>query len=218
MRNNAVIETDLLIDLAKYVRDLTRPIHVAESFWYWRGKNRVEGKHMSDHPSLIEQLRRCATDRPQSGEDQQPARTVAHIDLDAIDRLRAIEDGVLSWCERFDIQSRSLRIVAPERIQRQIELDLPALVGIAPHMVEVDLSRLVRDAGRWWTWCRIYGGWEMPPMRPYVRCPCCQELPGARAGLRIRFLTQSAVCVSCDSTWDPSNIDTLARYIIDAGR
>jgi hypothetical protein len=96
----------------------------------------------------------------------------------------------------------------------KFDLDLPALVGAAGGLDGDTLDRLAADVGRWRTWCRIMAGWDTPPVKPHVRCPHCDELPGDRAGLRIRYEERSAVCLSCDATWSPDGvlIEVLAEH------
>jgi hypothetical protein len=96
----------------------------------------------------------------------------------------------------------------------QFDLDLPALVGATGGLARDTLNRLAADVARWRTWCRIMAGWDTPPVKPHVRCPHCDELPGDRAGLRIRYEARSAVCLSCDATWSPDGvlIEVLAEH------
>lgn len=129
--------------------------------------------------------------------------------------------------------------IAAERTAGRFDHDLPALVGAAatrpwqpcdcqrpdsrraPCHNPTHLERLVRDAARWVTWCRVFAGWETPPWRPRARCPHCDAAQagddGQPAGLRVRLDIRSAVCLSCDATWSDADgevpIEVLAEHI-----
>lgn len=120
------------------------------------------------------------------------------------------------------VPTEIIRVVALQRaaadtVARRFDVDLWALVGAAAAVDDRDqVDRLAADVARWRTWCRIIAGWDSPPWRPNVRCPHCDQLPGDRAGLRIRVQLRAAVCLSCDTTWSddgPVPIDVLAEHI-----
>lgn len=108
-------------------------------------------------------------------------------------------------------------------IRRSTEPDLRLLVDA--EMDDDTHAALVRDARHWLTWCRIFGGWEVPPARPRVTCPECQAPQDKDSGLRVRFddpgatdapsaaTVQAAVCISCNTTWDERTIGLLTQHI-----
>jgi hypothetical protein len=143
------------------------------------------------------------------------------------------------------IRAASLLTACATRTQTRVEMDIPALLepagrlaaridGGALTAAEVkqargELDALVYDVARWRVWCRVFAGWETPPWRPHVPCPAtvvrqgatttCGALPGNRAGLRVRLEhPRSAVCLSCDTTWDSAAMGILAGMLGEVRR
>jgi hypothetical protein len=104
-----------LAELADRIRDLTEPGRYEAGYRILvetdGGKNYAPRIHRSTHASLLDQLRECRHDRAQTETEaaNSPARTVPHIDLDAIDRLTAISDATAEWLKELHIESRAIQ-------------------------------------------------------------------------------------------------------------
>lgn len=85
-----------------------RSIHIPESKDV-HGRNYAKRIHKSSHASLLDQLRECVYDRAQNEQEaaNREAITVPHVDLDAIDRLIAIEDATAKWLTELELNSRA---------------------------------------------------------------------------------------------------------------
>lgn len=240
-----------LADLADRIRDLTEPGTHIEAYRVRAGTNYTNKLWPSTHSSLLNQLRECAYDRAQTETEaaDRDARTVPHLDIDAIDRLSAIEKGVAQWCGQYETESRCrafaerlaelvqaiialtprnnllpqlggavvLLTAAAARASTLVELDMRQLVGVAASRDGPEVRQLAHAASRWRTWCRIFAGWESRPARPRARCMHCDAPAGVvddrPSGLRIRYDIRSAVCLTCDATWDFDTIGVLAAHI-----
>lgn len=239
---------EILTDLADAVTELVEPIQHNERYEVL-AKDTDTGKaktyyhvrhHKSVHASLLDQIRECTYDKahaPTEQLDNPMPRNTAHLDLDAVDRLDAINKAIAEWRENLDIKPRGkemardllwhtqeitrlfgnpmprpiarLRAIAAAyavHIAAMVEPDLRAFVGHAATLDTDALADLARDVNRWRTWCRIVAGWDTRPWQPRAACPQCGDLPGGRAGLRVRAEIQAAVCLSCDATWDPDGV------------
>lgn len=105
--------------LAEYIQALIEPqihfqafeiqsIYIPESKDA-HGRNYAKRIHKSSHASLLDQLRECVYDRAQNEQEaaNREAITVPHVDLDAINRLIAIEDATAKWLTELELNSRS---------------------------------------------------------------------------------------------------------------
>ncbi len=99
----------ILTDLADHIADLADPIQHSEPYrvriktWY------QQRTHTTDQPSLLDQLRDCCTDKPHTENEQADRvfpRNSPHTDLDASNRLDAINRGVAQWRDEFDLKPR----------------------------------------------------------------------------------------------------------------
>jgi hypothetical protein len=111
--------TTALATLADNIRALTEPLIHLQPFEiqsiYVPGSKDIHGRnyakriHKSTHASLLDQLRTCVYDRPQTEQEaaNREAITVPHVDEDAIDRIMAIEDATAKWLTELDINSRA---------------------------------------------------------------------------------------------------------------
>lgn len=141
-----------LAGLADRIRDLTEPGRYEAGYRIWKetpgGKNETVRIHRTVHKSLLDQLRECRHDRAQTEAEaaNAPARTVPHIDLDAIDRLTAIQGAVAEWLKEMQIESRAVQY---EEWCNKTAARLSALTGglLAP-------AELYRAAG----WLRAAAG------------------------------------------------------------
>jgi hypothetical protein len=156
-------------DLTAIVHELIAPSRHRQPYRAgWQRPNRtgaVIRNHVTDHPSLIAQLREAITDRAESGAGmkagQAPRTTLPRFDVDSFDRMERIRFEVTQWCEHVDIPSQSARyarlIVAYlDVIERAVgdarvasaDTDraighLRAVATFVATAVEPDISRLV---------------------------------------------------------------------------
>lgn len=104
-------------DLTEIVHDLISPSRHRQPYRAgWQRPNRtgpVIREHVTDHESLIAQLRAAIVDRPdtQSGGKvgQVPTTTLPRFSVDAFDRMERIRHEVMQWCESLDIPSQSAK-------------------------------------------------------------------------------------------------------------
>ena len=196
---------DVLPLLAEAVDELIRQHTHREQVSRHDGEKWIHGKHQTQVPSLIRQLRDAIepSSSAQSGRSSFSSRPSAR--LDAIDTLLRIEVASAHW----------LTSVCRKPLRPTVEDNLRALVGAAPDLTEVQQWDLTREARRWATWGRVMTGWEVPAFRPNNTCPLC----ASRGGLRVRVgdgvssYESSAVCVDCGEAWDSANIGLLAEHI-----
>lgn len=265
--------TEPLILLADNVRDLTESgIHIQPHRLWITTVNEATGResvndglrfHRSQHRSLLSSLRTSIYDQAQTEimALAGPARTVPHLNTDAIDRMHQITTDARAWLAAFDrdpgalavdnlnrigaelsqlfpvslrpfgiVQAVNYLTVAATQIPTMAEYDIRGMVGIAATAEHDDRDQMCRDVARWRTWCRIFAGWESPAWRPNAHCPAktwregehvlCDAPAGIvddkPSGLRIRFETRSAVCLSCNATWGAPplpSIETLGRHV-----
>lgn len=190
--------TDHLTDIADDIRDLTQPYKHEQPYDRIVGGQVKPAKHVTRHPSLIDQLRAAETagrgsDGQVSGYESRPAAR-----LEAIATLTQIDTEAATW-----ITWRR------HKLRPTTEDNLRAVVGIATDLGPDDRSELAGEVRRWLTWARVVTGWDSPPWRPNVPCPMC----AVKGGLRIRLLEESAACLDCGSVWDKGTIGLLAEEI-----
>lgn len=121
------------------------------------------------------------------------------LDLGALDRYRAIEQGVDHWRNVFGTARRD-----------NLKSDLRGLVGGASTAYSGLVDQLAAEAGKWVSWCRVIAGWDTPAWRPNAPCPVVDC--GAKA-LRVRLDKRTAICVACGETWGNDRIELLGRHI-----
>lgn len=200
---------DDLTRMAEHIRELTTHHSHTEKFYVWTpARNKTWRQHLAWHPPLIAQLRRAAHTRTPGAEARsgkrakKPSTSAAPANLDALDRLQAIETAVATWRTQFGITSRG-----------RLEHDLRGLVGQAAAATPEDRAQLGEDVDRWRLWCLTLAGWRTPPWRPNVPCPQCEHLPGDKAGLRVRLDRSTACCITCGAAWGPDIVGVLAEYV-----
>jgi hypothetical protein len=155
----------ILTDLADHITELADPIHHTEQYqvrhktWY---QHRT---HQTDQPSLLDQLRDATTDKPHTENEQADRvfpRNSPHTDLDATNRLDAINRAVAQWRLEFDLKPRGKQTAQdllwhtqeitrlfPNPLPRPIHRLRVLAAGYAVHiaaMVEPDLRAFVGHA------------------------------------------------------------------------
>jgi hypothetical protein len=183
-------DVDALVDPSTHVQPYTIQV----------GKELQTRSHRIQFPSLLDQMRDQSTDgmSPAVDDDGGSFDTFGSkppVNLQAIDRLRAIHAGVRSWRGKTKLD--------------RLEAELRHLVGDCSRLDVDELELLARDAGRWVTWARIVTGWTTPPFRPRASCPACEQ----RDSLHVHLVEVNALCTHCGSTWDRDTIGLLAAHI-----
>ena len=198
---------DDLATLAEHIGQLTAHHHHVEPYYTWTpSRHRRWRNHIAWHAPLLVQLRQAT--HPVAGDDTRgarhgkPAPAAAPANLDALDRMRAIETQVADWLGIFQLPTRGM-----------LEDDLRALVGATATATPEARERLAADVDRWRLWCLTLAGWRTPPWRPNAPCPHCEVLPGDRVGLRVRLDRSTACCVSCGAVWGSDTVGVLADHV-----
>jgi len=195
-------QPDLFAQLADHIAQLCEHHHHVEKYHTWTGsRHREWHTHLTWHPPLLAQLRHAT--QPRTGDQLAVSKgkpaPKAPANLDALDRLHAIDIEVTKW--------RNLLGGTP---RGTLEADLKALVGLT---TAADAVPLAADVDRWRLWCLTLAGWQTPPWQPHAPCPRCDKLPGDRAGLRVRLDQSTACCVSCGAVWGPDVVGVLADHV-----
>lgn len=99
----------ILQDLTDHTAELVDPIHHSEPYQIRKKTWYLSRTHETVQPSLLDQLRDCITDKPHSETEQADRvfpRNSPHTDLDASNRLDAINRGVAEWRLEFGLKPR----------------------------------------------------------------------------------------------------------------
>lgn len=196
---------DPLTEIADTIRQLCEQHHHTEKYDIWtKNRNRNIRHHTAWHPPLIVQLQQAAqpthqTDDIKAGRHGKPA-PAAPANLDALDRLQAIQAGIAHWRATLSLPPRD-------------GLDLHGLVGAAAATDPHTRTQLAADIDRWKLWCLTLAGWRTPPWRPHAPCPQCERMPGDKTGLRVRLDRSTACCLSCGAAWGPDAVGILADHV-----
>ena len=181
-------DVDALVEPSTHVQPYTVQV----------GKETVTRSHRIRFPSLLNQMRDQSHDGTAPPDDDGGSfdtfGSKPPVNLQAIDRLRAIHDGVKNWRGKQKLE--------------KLETELRHLVSDSTSLVDDELEALARDVGRWVTWARIVTGWTTPPFRPNADCPHCEH-----RDLHVHLSDANAFCGHCGSTWDRDTIGLLAAHI-----
>jgi hypothetical protein len=164
-------------------------------------KQRAE-RHLSHHPSLLNQLRTLAAELP--GQLDDAARRIPDSTppgaWGALTAVLRIEQAAGAWIDRLRMPLRA----DPEGNLRFLlaQCSAPAFGG-----------QVAADIHRWWTIARIEAGWDEPPRT--LTDPCPYEDCGARA-IRVNAGVHAAWCSECGGTWDATNIGVLGGMLAEA--
>jgi hypothetical protein len=151
-----------------------------------------------EHAPLIEQLAEAvggstAGAASASGYTSKPA-----ANLEPIDALVAMRRGAAVWV-------RSAFRKTPTDLPENLRL----IAARAHVLVPEHLRALDRDVLGWWARARIVTTWDVPPMKPYVRCDSCGEI----GGIQVRTDPLAAVCLRCHAAWDEATIGILGTHV-----
>jgi hypothetical protein len=162
-----------------------------------RSRRRRAHRHAAWHPPLLVQL-----------QDVAQRRGSAAVSYEALDLVKRIMNGARAWRDRIHYRAETRCMP----IDHWWLLPVRDLADAAPRLSRRNQRRLAADVHRWWTWCRVIGGWEDWPPQIHAPCPRCDALPKPR-GLRVRMDRSAAYCATCDATWDTDTIGVLAAHI-----
>lgn len=187
---------DLLTQIADNIALMTEPY---SDMYEGVDAHGTRWVHRSIHDPLLQQLAEAMEPSGGTGADghrvpasSPPAR------IDAIDRLRDINQMVGMWC-----------YAGQTRMARDLKVSMRKLVGIPWRNRET--IALDADVRLWLAWCRVLTGWDSPAWAPNEKCPAC----GMRGTLRIRLNLSTACCVdpNCRAAWDAQTIGYLAEAV-----
>lgn len=209
--------------------DLTRTHQHGEPFTIHKGKTSITKNHITHVPALVLQLLNAqpAGSGEMSGATA-TSRPAAHIE--SLDTLMLIDDEAARWVRKLGEDDPG------DKIDHTTGLPISGsgtirclrkLAGLWPNIAHCTRThgakpseknhhtwcctrhQLDNDIRRWWRQARIISGWDTAAYRPWATCPICEH----RGGLRINLQLQSAFCVECRETWDPTTIGILAQHI-----
>jgi hypothetical protein len=196
----------LLIEVATYVNQLTRPIkHKAAYDVHTPAGVEVRNFH-TRQPSLLNQLRRLlypsAEDECTDAYLNKVYESRPPLNPEPFACLLRIAGSAEGWLLALHINLRAT-----------VEGNLSALVGEAGSLDVTRLVYLAADVRSWHTWARQVTEWETPVWQPYAPCPVC----GRRQGLRVNLDKRTAVCTLCAAFWTPATLESLADHVKRVG-
>jgi hypothetical protein len=203
-----VMAVDPLTEIADTIKELCDQYSHTEKYEIWtKARHRRQLQHHSWHAPLIVQLQQAAGIR-RAGDPVRPGRhgkpaPAAPANLDALDRLQAIEIGTATWRARL----------GQKPLHEGLFGDLRTLVGAAAAAEPHDRRQLAADIDRWRLWCLTLGGWRARAWRPDAPCPHCDTRQGEKQGLRVRLDRSTACCLSCGAAWGPYTVGILADHV-----
>lgn len=186
--------THLLNTIAELAEELCDPRHYREPVYEWTpSRNRkLVRVVVTTQAGLIDQLRESVhpVNTGEGGRTIPASRPP--LQLEALDRLIAIEDGALGWTHRLHLTS-----------WHSLEAAIRRLVDGAARAEDDIRAQLLGDMRRWRGWAAVMTGWATPPMTPYIRCPNpdCGQL----SSLRILPERRAALCSRCAHVWDDTD-------------
>lgn len=197
-------------------RELCEPMDWAETITREeRAKSgrtmRISERHITHHPSLLDQLADAIEPSGAVEEGiQRPAQSKPASRVDAIDAYMRIDHESAEWLRDLGQDDAGdtktvVRKVSALSVRRDA-CDIPSKERRAGCCTRHDIERHIR---RWWSLARVLTGWDSPAWRPDATCPLC----GKRGGLRVRLAVYVASCTECWVTWDNNNIGLLADHI-----
>lgn len=151
-------------------------------------------EHTVMHPPLLDQL--LATIRITTAENKGSRATPGSqspVRIDALDAYNNIQK------EAKTVLAETFKVTPSSDVKKNVArfLDLP---------ISKDLSSIIYH---WHATAAVITDWQTPPFSPNASCPVCSKV----GTLRIKLVTQSAVCVSCRSLWNSNTIGLLADHI-----
>jgi hypothetical protein len=211
-----------MAELATLVEELTQPHQHSEVIWddNGHGHKRMRRAWTTTQQGLLAQLREIGHEGlrvggSRGGPGGKPASKPPGL-FEAMARHVYIAVTVASWCR---MQGIVLRV--------SVEDNLHALVGVAPAMDDVTLTRFMREVRYWRGQAATATGWVAQPFTPWIACPSCGRystlcISLAEDGRSVR----SAYCVNtdreaamgellCGASWDEQTVGQLIQYIRD---
>lgn len=190
--------TDLVAELVYNRR------HVERIPYWTSSRHKKLREHVVTLPPLLEAMAEAAMPGGRTSDEQDtgssPPGPRPPVDIDAVDRLDAIERAVAGWLRQLDLPGRG-----------DVSADLRHLVGVTGTLASGDLAALLIDARRWQVWAEVVTHERAAGFVPEAPCPCCER----RSSIRVRGDVRRAYCSRCEATWDEDSIGILARHIAE---
>lgn len=194
------------------VREVTERHTHREHYQVRRGKTWYGEEHVTDVPSLLQQLQHASPSgqveqRDDAGYASRPAAR-----LEALDTMLRIDQEAARWVRGgHDDPGDRLDPKTGRAVTCSGTLACILLHSLTPALPDATRRAVTRDVRRWWTLARIATGWDSPAWRPDNTCPMC----GERRTLQITLVAELAVCSydACRETWDRSSLGLLADHI-----
>lgn len=194
----------LITQVAADIHLLVEPRQHTEPYFTWtKARHRKLEKHVTNHGSLLEQLRAELPPSDSDPDTEGPAGSAEGrppLALDVLDLLLRLDQGCTRWVQSL---RRDLRAT--------LEDNLRLLVGASTRMDDAELKTLAADIRHWHATAETLTGWQSPPFTPRAACPMCERM----GTLRINPEKKRGICVECRTTWEETDgsIGLLADYI-----
>lgn len=167
--------------------------------------------HVTQQPSLLDQVRGTAGTRGQGGEvgAMTPGSKPA-ANIDALDCASRIDKGAHDRLAELEVPKPPRDTVAAIRLLHGLSADVDRCTAFGArdatccpyHAIESDMRG-------WWASARVLTGWDTSAQRLHGTCPLC----GVLGSVRVRFSSSVATCTECYETWDHESIGLLADHM-----
>jgi hypothetical protein len=153
-------------------------------------------KHVVRIPGLIEQLYAAAFDPSmhlEEGGNRVKPKSKPPVAIEAMSRFQDIDRAARRWV-------RSVKVEEHVEVDRNIRELVSAAAGQRGYLAWDDetMEALLLEMRQWRRWAAVLTGWESPPKRPYIKCPCCSGI----STIWVNMSVGSAYCSGCLFTWD----------------
>lgn len=186
--------TGLLNTIAELAEELCDARQYREPIYEWVNRNRkLVRVVVTTQAGLIDQLRESIQPAGGTSDAARPVpASRPPLQLEALDRLIAIDKAAIGWTRFLQLQPRLY-----------LEGTVRQLVDGAARADDDTRHALADAMRRWRGWAAVMTGWASPPLTPYIRCanPECGQL----ATLRILPERRTATCSACGHVWDDTD-------------
>lgn len=198
--------THLLNTIAELAEELCDARQYREPIYEWTaGRNRkLVRTVVTTQAGLIDQLRDSIQPTNTASDSARPVpASRPPLQLEALDRLIAIEKAAHNWTWQLRLQPRLY-----------LEGTIRHLVDGATRADDDNRIALLADMRRWRGWAAVMTGWASPPLTPYIRC--ANSTCGQLSTLRIMPERRTALCSACGHVWDDTDgtFAALGTYIV----
>lgn len=191
--------------IAELAEELCDARQYREPIYEWVGRNRkLTRVIITTQAGLIDQLRDSIQPASSTTDTARPVpASRPPLQLEALDRLIAIEKAAHNWTWQLRLQPRLY-----------LEGTIRHLVDGAAKADDNTRHALAAEMRRWRGWAAVMTGWASPPLVPYIRCAntTCDQL----ATMRILPERRTATCAACGNVWDDTDgtFAALGTYIV----